>query len=217
MPVAKCWGSTQARFFYNQWCWSRHSGTRKPARLRPRITPFNFARALISEPQYWLESVPLCEETKIGSSFMSDTVSSAGEGNANKELINALLRSRLFRDYESVFRRATGLPLTLRPLEYWQLAHHGKKHENPFCALLAEHPATLGVCLEAHEQMIQHTGVAHHGDVPVRVNRDGGSSEARNQVMICVSASFAACAAKIEHGKWHEPCQARCPFHKQDP
>jgi len=93
---------------------------------------------------------------------MSDTASRAGEGNANKELINALLRSRLFRDYESVFTRATGLPLTLRPLEYWQLAHHGKKQENPFCALLAEEPATLAVCLEAHDQMIRHTGVLPH-------------------------------------------------------
>lgn len=49
------------------------------------------------------------------------------EGNANRQLIHALLRSRLFRDYESVFTKATGLPLTLRPLEYWQLAHHGTK------------------------------------------------------------------------------------------
>jgi AraC-like DNA-binding protein/ligand-binding sensor protein len=73
-----------------------------------------------------------------------------------------LVRSRLFRDYESVFTKATGLPLTLQPLEYWQLAHHGKKQENRFCALLAEKPATLAVCLEAHDQMIRHTGILPH-------------------------------------------------------
>jgi AraC-like DNA-binding protein/ligand-binding sensor protein len=73
-----------------------------------------------------------------------------------------LLRSRLFRDYETVFTKATGLPLTLRPVEFWQLAHHGKKHENPFCALLAERPATLAVCLEAHQNMIEHTGLLPH-------------------------------------------------------
>jgi AraC-like DNA-binding protein len=83
-------------------------------------------------------------------------------GNANRQLIRALLRSRLFREYESVFTKATGLPLTLRPLEYWQLAHHGKKQENPFCALLAEHPSTLAVCLQAHASMIRHTGVLPH-------------------------------------------------------
>ena len=68
----------------------------------------------------------------------------------------------MFRDYETVFTKATGLPLTLRPLEFWQLAHHGKKHENPFCALLAENPATLSVCLQAHENMIDHTGALPH-------------------------------------------------------
>lgn len=93
---------------------------------------------------------------------MSDAASRANGSNANRQLIDALLRSRLFRDYESVFTKATGLPLALRPLEYWQLAHHGKKQENPFCALLAEHPETLAVCLEAHDQMIRHTGVLPH-------------------------------------------------------
>jgi AraC-like DNA-binding protein len=91
---------------------------------------------------------------------------------SNKQLIDMLRRSRLFRDYETVFTKATGLPLTLRPLEYWQLAHHGKKHENPFCALLAEHPKTLAVCLQAHEEMIQHTG-----DVPRTVTCPFGLSE----------------------------------------
>jgi AraC-like DNA-binding protein len=91
---------------------------------------------------------------------------------SNKQLIDMLRRSRLFRDYETVFTKATGLPLTLRPLEYWQLAHHGKKHENPFCALLAEQPKTLAVCLQAHEEMIQHTG-----DVPRTVTCPFGLSE----------------------------------------
>lgn len=80
----------------------------------------------------------------------------------NKELVDMLRRSRLFRDYENVFTKATGLPLTLRPLEFWQLAHHGKKHENPFCALLAENQATLSVCLQAHQEMIDHTGLLPH-------------------------------------------------------
>src|ERR1700761_3721635 len=103
---------------------------------------------------------------------MSDSASGTSGGNANKQLIDALLRSRLFRDYESVFTKATGLPLTLRPLQYWQLAHHGKKHENPFCAMLAEWPATLAVCLEAHDHMIRHTR-----DIPHTVTCPFGLSE----------------------------------------
>ena len=83
-------------------------------------------------------------------------------GESNKQLIDMLRRSRLFRDYENVFTKATGLALTLRPLEFWQLAHHGKKHENPFCAMLAEHPKSLAVCLQAHQDMIDHTGLLPH-------------------------------------------------------
>src|ERR1700693_4628939 len=82
--------------------------------------------------------------------------------NTNKQLIEMFGRSRLFRDCETVFTKAPGLPLTLRPLEFWQLAHRGKKHENPFCALLAENPATLSVCLKAHQEMIDHTGMLPH-------------------------------------------------------
>lgn len=77
-------------------------------------------------------------------------------------MVDLLRRSKLFSSYEGVFTKATGLPLAVRPLEYWQLAHHGKKQENLFCALLAERPATLATCLKAHEEMIQHTGDLPH-------------------------------------------------------
>lgn len=81
---------------------------------------------------------------------------------SNKQLIDMLRRSRLFRDYEGVFTKATGLALALRPVDYWQLEHQGKKNENPFCALLAERPKSLAVCLEAHQEMIDHTGELPH-------------------------------------------------------
>jgi AraC-like DNA-binding protein len=88
--------------------------------------------------------------------------SHSGQTKEDKQLINMLLRSRLFKDYETVFTKATGLPLTLRPVEFWQLAHYGKKHENPFCALLARRAATLAVCLQAHQDMIERTGLLPH-------------------------------------------------------
>ena len=65
-------------------------------------------------------------------------------GPVGRDVIAALCRSKLFREYSSVFTKATGLPLALRPLEYWQLAHHGKTNENRFCALLAERPVSRG-------------------------------------------------------------------------
>ncbi len=103
---------------------------------------------------------------------MSDPSEMEGRAQANRELVDALRRSKLFRDYERVFAQATGLPLVLRPLEYWQLAHHGKRNENPFCALLAENPKTLAVCLQAHDEMIRHTG-----DVPTTVTCPFGLTE----------------------------------------
>ena len=81
---------------------------------------------------------------------------------SNKELVDSLRRSKLFRSYEQVFSEATGLALTLRPVDYWQLEHQGKKNENPFCAMLAERPATLSVCLQAHQDIIDHTGLIPH-------------------------------------------------------
>src|SRR4051795_4516214 len=86
--------------------------------------------------------------------------SSTVPGLSNKPLVEMLIRSRLFRDYEGVFTKATGLPLALRPLEYWQLEHHQKTNENRFCAMLAERPATLAVCLQSHAEIIRHTGTS---------------------------------------------------------
>jgi AraC-like DNA-binding protein/ligand-binding sensor protein len=93
---------------------------------------------------------------------MTDAAQPNAPSNANKQLIDTLLRSRLFRDYESVFTKATGLALALRPLEYWQLEHHAKTNENRFCALLAERPATLAVCLQSHAEIVRHTGITAH-------------------------------------------------------
>jgi AraC-like DNA-binding protein/ligand-binding sensor protein len=81
---------------------------------------------------------------------------------SNKQLIDTLRRSKVFRRYEQVFSEATGLPLTLRPIDFWQLEHEGKKHQNPFCAMLSERPATLAVCLQAHQDVIDHTGLIPH-------------------------------------------------------
>src|SRR5215831_13509662 len=86
----------------------------------------------------------------------------ADRSSSNKQVIDMLRRSRLFRDYEGVFTKATGLALAIRPVDYWQLEHQGKKHQNPFCAFLAENPKSLAVCLQAHQEMIDHTGELPH-------------------------------------------------------
>jgi AraC-like DNA-binding protein/ligand-binding sensor protein len=103
---------------------------------------------------------------------------------ANKLLVQTLLSSRMFRDYEKVFTEATGLPLTLQPLEFWQLAHYGKKNENAFCALLAERPATLAVCLKTHDDMTRHTkGIPHSVTCPFGLTETAIPVESGEQII----------------------------------
>lgn len=69
------------------------------------------------------------------------------------DLLNQLSRSQIYRDYEQAFAVATNLPLALRPPQNWSLAHHGRKNENPFCALLAESNRGCADCLEIQEKI----------------------------------------------------------------
>src|SRR6266699_3471501 len=77
---------------------------------------------------------------------------------AGRKLIERLSRSQIYQDYEQAFSRATGLPLTLRPLQIWQPAHRGKKHENPFCVLMAQHSHSCAACLQVQEKIAQPSG-----------------------------------------------------------
>jgi len=64
----------------------------------------------------------------------------------DRKLLEALTRSKVYRQYERTFTEATGLPLTLRPIESFGLPFHGKKNENGFCAFLADNKG-CGLCL----------------------------------------------------------------------
>lgn len=79
-----------------------------------------------------------------------------GNGNGNgRALVEALTTSRIYQDYERAFSDATGLPVALRPVETWQLPHHGKRNENPFCQLLAQKSRACGACLQVQEKLSQ--------------------------------------------------------------
>ena len=72
---------------------------------------------------------------------------------ANKDLIDSLVSSETYQDYERAFSRTTGLPLSLRPVDSWQVPHHGKKHENPFCAIMAQRNRSCAACLNVQEEL----------------------------------------------------------------
>ena len=75
--------------------------------------------------------------------------------NANGTLIETLTNSSLYSDYARAYTEATGLPVALRPVETWQLPLHGKRKENPFCALMASESRTCAACLQTQEKLAQ--------------------------------------------------------------
>src|SRR3954471_8833604 len=75
------------------------------------------------------------------------------DGKSNQKFIEQLSKSRIYQDYERAFNEATGLPLSLRPTESWQLPHHKKRRENPFCAMLAERSKACAACLQTQQQL----------------------------------------------------------------
>ncbi len=73
--------------------------------------------------------------------------------NKNKNLVEALTRSKMYQDYERAFTDATGLPVALRPVESWQLPHHGKRGENPLCGLMAQKSRACASCLQVQQEL----------------------------------------------------------------
>jgi len=76
-----------------------------------------------------------------------------GNGNGNRALVDALVGSRVYREYERAFSDMTGLPVALQPVETWQLPHHGKRNENPFCALMSQKSRACAACLQVQERL----------------------------------------------------------------
>ena len=75
--------------------------------------------------------------------------------NNNDQLIEALTGSNVYQEYERGFNEATGLPLALRPVESWQLPHHGRRKENPFCAMMAQKSRACGACLQIQQRLAE--------------------------------------------------------------
>ncbi len=74
-------------------------------------------------------------------------------GNTNRALVDALVSSKTYRDYERAFGDLTGLPVALQPVETWQLPHHGKRNENEFCSLLSKKSRACAACLQVQEKL----------------------------------------------------------------
>ncbi len=71
----------------------------------------------------------------------------------SRALVAQLKRSQVYRDYERAFRETTGLPLALRPVEAFDLPHHGDPKESPFCALMARSNHSCAACLQMQKKV----------------------------------------------------------------
>jgi|ERR1051325_10371992 AraC-like DNA-binding protein len=71
----------------------------------------------------------------------------------NVDTIERLTSSKIYQDYERAFSETTQLPVSLRSVESWQLPHHGKRAENPFCALMAQKSRSCAACLQTQQEL----------------------------------------------------------------
>ncbi len=75
-------------------------------------------------------------------------------------MVAQLKRSQLYRDYEQAFRDTTGLPIALRPIEAFDLPHHGDPKESPFCALMASSNHSCAACLQLQKKVEEEARLA---------------------------------------------------------
>jgi AraC-like DNA-binding protein/ligand-binding sensor protein len=104
----------------------------------------------------------------------------AQNGEDNRALVEALVNSRTYRDYERAFGDLTGLPIALQPVETWQLPHHSKRNENALCALMSQKNSSCSACLQVQERLCGQAATAPQSvtcalgltdsAVPVRMN-----------------------------------------------
>lgn len=71
----------------------------------------------------------------------------------SRTLVAQLRRSQVYQDYEQAFRETTGLPITLRPLEAFDLPHHDDPKQSPFCALMSRSNQSCAACLQLQRRV----------------------------------------------------------------
>jgi AraC-like DNA-binding protein len=110
-------------------------------------------QTIFAKPETGTESA---DRTPLHSPYSG---SPSENGTSNRALVDALANSRTYREYERAFGDMTGLPIALQPVETWQLPHHGKRNENPLCALLSKKSRACAACLQVQERLCRKAAV----------------------------------------------------------
>ena len=90
---------------------------------------------------------------------MSIPAAGGGNGDGNRALIEALVGSKIYQEYERAFGDMTGQPMSLQPVETWQLPYHGRRNENPFCALVSQKSRACAACLQVRERLCENASI----------------------------------------------------------
>jgi len=96
-----------------------------------------------------MQTINVRSTTANNGQFMADN------GGSNRKMVEALVNSRIYRDYERAFGSLTGLPIALQPVDKWQLPHHGKRNENDLCALMAQKNSSCSACLQMQARLCE--------------------------------------------------------------
>ena len=79
-----------------------------------------------------------------------------------RSLLDHLARSKLFLEFQRAFSCSTGLPLSLRPFESWELPLRGAMQECAFCALMSQKSVFCARCLETQSKLRRAAGDEDH-------------------------------------------------------
>jgi AraC-like DNA-binding protein len=82
-----------------------------------------------------------------------DMTGSNDRVSTNRRLAERLTDSSVFREFQQVFEAATALPLTLRAVESFQLAHAHSRKQNGFCALMSQSNNSCSACLQLQQRV----------------------------------------------------------------
>lgn len=91
--------------------------------------------------------------TGNGSDASNGNHAATGNNGHGDDLLGTLAKSKIYQDYERAFSETTGLPVSLRPAESWQLSNHGKRYENPLCAAMAGKSRACATCLQIQQKL----------------------------------------------------------------
>lgn len=71
----------------------------------------------------------------------------------SREIVERLKKSKLYHDYETAFRETTGLPISLRATEAFDLPFQADSNQSPFCALMASTNRSCAACLQLQRKV----------------------------------------------------------------